>query len=417
MDQLYQSREDSNVSLREVVNVLFEYSGRMLTVFFATMIFTLFLVLFLLSPKFESKATLILSTTDVTRPLANAPPKSDFEKITDFHTQKDVLQSVRLAQEVSTELNLQEIRQIGNIEKLKIQLSRMKNWLGALLGFEEWTVPWDPEAAAVYAITKNVTIETAPQSKAIKLSYRSHSPDESANILATLIEKYKVYYYQQSTAEANGILTYLEERISSAEVELLEAEQAILEFKTEINSQSAQLEDGSKYSTVNITDSLEVQDELKLYILQMEEELRRTSQDLPADDPRIVTLRNKLQSFVKAINDLPQDELKLQQLKRHHTLAQEKYLLLARNLEQAELIAMGNANNLGLISILERPEPDENPVSPKRKLILVLALFMATGLSLAWAYVSRFLDSTIRSPEEFKAHRDLRYLGSLKQIS
>ncbi|WP_062266313.1 GumC family protein [Endozoicomonas arenosclerae] len=400
---------------RELLTILFEQKTGMIVLFFSTLLFASLIVFFLLSPKYESKAILLVNSTEVTQPIVNGPPKSDFEKVTNFHTQKDIIESIRLAAAVVEDINLDETRALGNIEKIKISLKGFKAQLGELLGIERWTKPWDPEGAAIAAINKNLKVTTSPESKAIKIAYRAYAPQEAAETLDALIKHYKTYYYDQISLEASGIINYLKSREEESRQQLLESETAILLFKREVPATLENYE-GLKYSTVSITDSAAVQDEFKLYILQLEEELRQLRQKVPESDPRVEALKDKLASFITAVNELPGRDMELQRLKRLKKLAQEKYLLLARNLEQAKLIAQGQANNLGLISILEEPAVDDAPVSPKKRLILILAIFMGTALALAWAYLVHFLDSTIRRPEDMTDTPSLSYLGSFAEV-
>jgi uncharacterized protein involved in exopolysaccharide biosynthesis len=403
-------------SIRELLTILFERKLGMAVLFISTLLFTLLIVFYLLSPKYESKAILLVNNTDITQPIVNGPPKSDFEKVTNFHTQKDIIESIRLAAEVVDATQLDQHRALGNIEKLKISIKNLKIWAGEVFSIERWTKPWDPEGAAIAAINKNLKVTTSPESKAIKITYRAYNPQEAADTLQALITRYELYYYQQISNEADGIINYLKAREEESRQQLLESETGILAFKSKDRIAIPDKDNHQKYSTVNITDSAAVQDEFKLYILQLEEELRILLQKVPEQDPRVIALKEKLSYFITAVNALPKRELELQRLNRLQELAQEKYLLLARNLEQAKLIALGQANNLGLISVLEEPAADESPVSPKKRLILILAVFMGSALALAWAYLAHFLDNSIRRPEDFSSIPSLNCLGSLAEV-
>lgn len=403
-------------SSRELLSIFFERKWGMLAIFLSTIIFTMLIVYFVLTPKFESKATLLINFSDVTRPIVGAAPKSDFEKITEFHTQKDVIKSVKIASEVVERLKLDEVRQISKLESLKIRLKELKVWLGEVFDIEKWQKPWDPEAAAILAVIDNLDIKTSPESKAIKISYRSFNPKESKETLATVIQQFEIYYYQQIQQEASGILSYIEEQIDDSRDELLSIEDRILKLRTSSAVPESTTTGTKSFSTLSITDSIDVKSEYKLYILQLEEEQRQLSQNLPVDDPRLVTLQEKITAMIATLNDLPEKELTYKRLLRLHNLAQDKYLLLAKNLEQARLITHGQAKNLGLIYLLEQPAANEKPVSPKTRLMLFMAIFLGGGLAFAWVYLSHYFDSTIRFPSEFPQNFQIRHLGSLGEI-
>lgn len=415
-----ESSESVIPSMRDLLNVLFEHKFSMLLVFFETVGVVAFLVFFLLSPKFSSEAIILVDMSDVIRPVVNAPPKSDFEKLTDFHTQKDILMSKNLIANVARDLNLAEVRTISRIESIRMWVSDVKRSVGHVLGIEKWTKPYDPEEAAISGIRKRLKVSTSPESQAITIRYQSYNPHEAADVINKLIEHYEVFFYQRIQGEASGILAFIEDQIGEVRQSLASSEVALLDFRRKdsinLRAEATAADQGNDAGFIGITDSIEVQDEFKLYILKMEEELRTLNSELPPGDIKIRDLKEKIRYYVKAVNKIPEKELQLHRLRRELELNQESYIILTKNLTQARVVALSQANKIGLVKVLEEARADESPVSPKRNLALVLSIILGIGLSLAYVYMKNFFQHTLRTPADIQRNLGLRNLASLPEI-
>lgn len=411
--------QNDTPSIRDLLNILFEHIGTVLLVFLSVVATVGFLVFYLLSPKFEAQAIILVNSADIVRPIVDAPPKSDFEKLTDFHTHKDVLSSVTLIERVIDELNLAEERRISRIEQIRIELGDIKRTIGEWLGYEKWTRPRDETAAAIQYVSKNLQVLTSPESKAISIHFRAFDPDEAANVINTLIYEFEAYYYAQIQSEAMGVLSYLEQQIEQRRAGLENTELALLDFRQRDRIPTTDGALGLSADThafVGLTDSTRVQDEIKLYVLQLEEELRNMRLLYPDTSPRVLDVRTKLQRYVSALNAVPGLELEYVRLKRDFDLNQDAFQLLNRNLEQARIIALSQANKIGLIQTIEKAKPNDTPVSPKRKLALLMSLVLGISLSIAWAFTIAFFEHVLRTPADIKRHLGLRNLGSLPRI-
>jgi len=400
---------------RELLGLFFEYKRSVLAVLCTTIAVSAFLVYYLLSPSYEAKAKIIINNSQLMQPLADSAPQSDFEKVIDFNTQKDVMASATLAAAVVKQLNLKETRTIGRIERLSMWVGDIKRTLGKSLNIESWAKPHDPEAAAIAAVLDNLMVETAPESKVLKLSYRAKNAQESADTLNALVNEFQNFYNQTIRAQANGIIDYLQNQLNDVTTRLEHSEKELEHFRKNDRAVLSERE-GRVQSIVGITDSTGAQDEIKIYILKMEDELRQLSSLFAASDPRIVGLKAKLQSYVALINAIPERELELHRLKRQFELDQESYLYMKKNLEKATLIAEGQTDQMRLVTVLERAEANEDPVSPKRKLTMILSVFLGTGLGLMLVLVLAYFDHSIGSVKDVSTHLGLRTIGSLRKI-
>jgi uncharacterized protein involved in exopolysaccharide biosynthesis len=374
----------------------------------------------ILSPTYEASARILLNTSDLIVPVADAPPISDFEKLTTFNTQKDIIKSTTILSSVVDKLHLDKTRVIGNIEKVKLFLKGIKRSMGNLLGIKSWMKKHDKRAASIDAVLKNLRVETSPDSRAIKISYRSKDPKEAADTLNTVLKLYISYFNSLITQRASGITSYLKTRVKKVRKELTEAEGKLLALMRKdkvylsVNKGKTNKRDGD--SLLGIAGSQRVQSELKVYILAMEDELRKKLTSLARTDPAVVSLKRKIRMYLDALNSVPEKQLQLTRLKRELKIKEDAYLFLQKNYEKARIVQAGNTNKINIITVLDKAQADDNPVTPKTKLAIVFAIFFGALFGLILAVVRHYMDHTIRSVQDVSKSLGLKTIGSIEKL-
>lgn len=427
--EVYTNHEDSDhlsenlLSVREILSILFERKRSVITVFFSVIFATLFLVYIIISPTYEAKAKIIINLNDITAPILSAGSfVSDLEKLTDFHTQKDIISSVIFAERVVDKLQLDQARQLSKVESVKLALKDIRRFFGDLLGIKKWTKAHNSRAASIEAVNSNFALNSKPESRAFELIYRARNPDEAAITLSAIVDEYIQYHHDSLNKRASGFIEYLEQQTIRISGQLAEAEQALLSFrkKDTINVDDlAKINVGKTTENIGfsgLTDSTEIQDELKLYILKMEEEVRNLSARYAADDPKIVELQKKIRSYIHTVNSIPDRELQLFRLKRIIELNQDIFLLMRKNLEQIRVVAIGQTSKLSRISIVENAQANDTPVSPNKRLLLILSVIMGFVLSITWAFLLYYLDHSIGGVRDIRGYLGLRNLGHLPEF-
>ena len=256
-------QDDLLTSRREVLAILFRWKRSMALIVLSCVGAAAFAVYYLISPNYSADAIIILSTSFLTEPLRDGPPESDFEKLANFHTQRDVIQSERIAAEAVRRTDLARTRVIGRIERIQIFIGDVKRWVGDLLGIERWRKPWNPEAAAIGAVHDWVKTYALPDSKAIKVTYRSKDPVEAAAVLNAVLDAHIEYYHDVIRNRANGVVKFLEEEFVRTRDALGDAENRLFEFKKRDRLHVGRVAKGAAPkqlpSIVGVTDSAKVQ--------------------------------------------------------------------------------------------------------------------------------------------------------------
>ncbi|MEW6676495.1 MAG: GNVR domain-containing protein [Pseudomonadota bacterium] len=416
-------QDDLLISRREILAILFRHRFGIFALLLASVSTAIFTVYYLISPSYESSAVIIINSSYLTEPLRDGPPESEFEKLAGFHTQRDILSSERLAAEAVKRTGLDKKRVIGRVERITMFIGDVKRVLGGWFGIEKWTIPWDPFGAAVAAVHDGVETFALPDSKALRITLRGKDPAEAAEVLAALIAAHRDYYYDEVRRKAQGAVTFLEKEHARSSQDLYEAEQALFHFKKgdRVLRNPARTSPGGEAGAggiLGLTDSSKVQEEIKLYVLKLEEELRVASQNPNNEERERITsdIRARIAAYLSSLNSLPEKELELVRLKREFDTAQDSYQLIHRNLVKASLVASGDTDKIHLVDVFEQPSVSQAPVFPKKIPIVLLSLVLGSVLALTWAFVMDYLDHTIRSGRDIQRFLDTRLIASLPSM-
>jgi uncharacterized protein involved in exopolysaccharide biosynthesis len=411
------------ITKREMLAIFFRRKWEMVGIFVASIAIAAFFAYYMLSPNYDTEAKIIINSSYLTEPLRDAPPESEFEKLAGFHTQRDLIESERMAREAVKRTNLAERRVIGRVEKLQIFVGDIQRFFGRLLGIESWAKPWSAEGAAIAEVDEWVRTSALPDSKAIKVTYRAKDPHEAVDVLNAVLAAHREYYYETYRQRAAGVGKFLQQEFELALTEIREAENALLQFRLKDRMETAKLNlpgrsNPAQPSFVGITDSTKVQDELKLYVLKLEEELRQAGDitDNQRRDRLRADISSRMKLYLDALNALPERELEMVRLRRKYDAANDTFQILQRNLARAKIVAEGDSQQVRLIEVFEKPMLKETPVSPKKRLIMIMAALLGAVLAITWAVVANYLDHTLRTPWDVERHLGLRLVGSLRRI-
>jgi len=410
---------ESTVSVREILGVLFLRKWVVLSMFALVVAGASFLTFYLLSPTYEASATITIQPSNLVNPLSEGIPQSDFEKAVTFQTQKDIIKSALIASHVVDRLGLSQKRALSRLEIITGSLREFKRSLGKSLGIASWTKPEDPRALAIDAVLDRTEITTKPESQALKISYRARNAQEAADTVNALVDEFKQYYYGQIRERAGGMLGYVNERMQGAEKKLRESEQALLAFRkhdTLVAPPHATASKGKDMGMVGITDSVQVQNEMKTYVLAMEDELRKVLSEYPETHPAARELRARIAAYTETMNAIPGRELELFRLKRELEVNQTAFLDLRKSFERVRLIAEGSPDAIRLITVVDPAGPNESPVSPKPKIAMSLAIVFGLVFGIVAAFCLEYLDHRIRSVQDLERHVGVHLIASVEEL-
>lgn len=120
----------------------------------------------------------------------------------------------------------------------------------------------------------------------------------------------------------------------------------------------------------------------------------------------VISLEEKSKEYKKLVNQyadelnkLPQRSLEFARLDRERQVNEKYYILMKTKFQESRITEASRISN---VRIVDPAVPSERPVKPKKKMNLLLGIFMGLGLGVGIAFVKEYLDHTVRSSEDLQ---------------
>jgi uncharacterized protein involved in exopolysaccharide biosynthesis len=459
-------RPDAPPTLNDLLFVILARRWLVLGIFATVLATTSVLVGYVLSPLYEASSTVLINVGSISTPLIDGMPPSDFEKLSTFQTQKDIISSVDVIAPVVDRLHLAERRKLSRLELFGIWYRDQKRKLGKTFGIERWQKPDDVRGGAIDAVLKNLEVVTKTDSQVLRIVYRARDPAEAQETLQALVNQYTGRFYEAMRGRAGGLEKYLDTQLEITKKQLAASEAALLDFRrrdrivlddrpiprraregadndtsalpnlsastahpdhdkqrpdgrTEAPSKQRAADDQGPMqgsAMVGITDNAQIQNELKMYVLSMQDSLRKLVPMYTDSDPEVVELRRRIANYESVLNSLPAREIEYLRLKREYEAVQDTYSVLRKNVERARLFAEAGTDRMQIVVVQDAATAGADPVSPKSKLAIGLAAVFGLVFGVICAFTLDYLDPSIRSIRDAERVTGLRVLGALPPI-
>jgi succinoglycan biosynthesis transport protein ExoP len=155
-----------------------------------------------------------------------------------------------------------------------------------------------------------------------------------------------------------------------------------------------------------------IESELKTLNKRKTQEVNRVIASLRNEYQVVLAKENSLKAALakqkKDSLELNQKAIKYGVLRREAESARHMYELLIKRFKETSLTEDMKTGN---IRIIDRAEVPEDPVKPKKKLDIFLAIILGFFMGIGLAFFFEYLDNTIKIPEDVKQHLNIPYLG------
>jgi len=360
----------------------------------------------------------------------------------------------------------------------------------------------------VKSIEDGLSVKPVRETDLIEVSAQARSAQEATLIANTIAEE----FVEQQLSVVRGEFTeqrrFLEEQLPIVEVKLTESEEELKKFKE--SNQLVSLSEETKEQTKQLLEfdllygqtqteydatlrrlsymknQLAEQKESLMddvtqvaspFIVQLRKELVTLEtnyslflvQGLPADHPKLVTLKSSIDEVKKKLKDetrkilsrnlpvsdplsfsheladkilalevevvalkakkdalsrirddftsrlrsLPEKELYLARLEREYKINANTYSMLMEKYEEVKIAEAGKIAN---VRIVDRASVPESPIKPKKKLNMLLGIVIGLGLGLGAAFLLEYVDTSIRNLAEVERLVNLPILGAIPQV-
>lgn len=254
--------------------------------------------------------------------------------------------------------------------------------------------------------------EIRKQSNVINVSLKSKDPDTVANILNTIGSAYVAQNVKRKSAEAEKSLAFLESVAPQLKQNLERAEAKYNAMRRKRGTFDLGIE-----AQAYLQDSIATQ--ATLLALQQKRADASTRfapghPDMQALDRQIDGAKQKIDGLsarLRAFPDIQQDELRL---RRDVEVGNAMYVGVLNNIQQLKLVSAGKVGNVREVD--NAPVPEE-PVEPRKALILALSAILGAMLGLMAAIAREALFGGVKDADDIERRTGLTVYGTIPDSS
>ncbi len=159
-------------------------------------------------------------------------------------------------------------------------------------------------------------------------------------------------------------------------------------------------------NTSMVSDPLEIAQDLIASTLQLDTKIKGLRAKMDA-------LQEVISQYESQMELLPNQGLELARLQRQVQVDQNTYILLNQKLEETKIAEAGQQETIRIVDHAIEPE---YPISPKKKLNLLLGAIVGLGLGIGITFLMEFFDDSIKNPDELE-RMGFPILAIIPQIS
>ncbi|MGD9642485.1 MAG: GumC family protein [Elusimicrobiales bacterium] len=249
-------------------------------------------------------------------------------------------------------------------------------------------------AASIGEVSRSYKVERLQESNLIALYAFSSDPERAANIATAVIDAYKEFDLEQKSLQARKTLQDISFRKDEVGENLRSLERQKQSF-VERNPRT-----GLGSALANQLADLEIRKR------QMLEKYTPNHPDVRNLDQRIDVVQSKLE-------EIPAQEVQLARISRELRMQEELYTTLNKQYEEAKL---GVSSIVSFVSVVNKPVPDQAPVSPNRALNMMAGSVLGLFLAVVLVFLLENLDVSISTIEDIENFIKLPVLGIIPNI-
>lgn len=150
---------------------------------------------------------------------------------------------------------------------------------------------------------------------------------------------------------------------------------------------------------------------------EIEKAIKTDELELESLRIKIDSLRQQIEIFRAESSELNQQEKRLNELQRQVQLYQDSYLLYSKKAEDSKIMNQKTSRDLSNVSISSQPTLPEQPVSPKRLLLLVSSILAGLVAALCLPFILESIDSKLKTADDIEKILDLPVVSTFSETS
>jgi tyrosine-protein kinase Etk/Wzc len=228
----------------------------------------------------------------------------------------------------------------------------------------------------------------------LRISLDGDSPDLIASVVDTVSSLYLRQNVERMSEEAESGLKFLQKQLPLIKDEMEAAEIELNSYRTSKSSVDLTLE---AQSLLNKVVTIETQ------LAELEVKRSDLSKKYTEVHPIMMTLSNqesKLKEQLEQINtkahDLPKTQQEILRLSRDVEVATTIYTQLLNKVQELKVARAGTVGN---VRIIDTALTAEDPIKPKKAMIVLLSLVLGLFLGITVAFVRRSMNKGVEDPD------------------
>ncbi|MDH5979703.1 polysaccharide biosynthesis tyrosine autokinase [Vibrio splendidus] len=231
----------------------------------------------------------------------------------------------------------------------------------------------------------------------LRLVLEGDQPERIQKILNSIASDYLMQNVERTSAEAEKSLQFLRGHLPEIQQELDRSEGKLNKFKIENDSVDLALEAESVLKTmVTIESQL---NELTFKEADIAQRFKKSHPAYIALNEKRATLEGEKRRLENMVAKMPQTQQEVIRLSRDVEVNQAIYLQLVEKVQELNVM---KASAVGNVRVLDYAETLEEPVKPKKAIIVVIATLLGGMLSVAFVLVKAAFHRGVESPDQIE---------------
>ncbi len=240
--------------------------------------------------------------------------------------------------------------------------------------------------------------ESTLQSGVIRASLEGQNPKLTADIMNSMANEFIRQDVESRSSEAEHMLAFLDQQLPQLRKELDAAEQRYNTFRNQHGT--VDLSEESRLLLQQIVDNKTKLVDLQTQRAEMSQRFTANHPAVAALDAQIAALQGNLSKMGKSVQTLPDTEQTALRLLRDVHVDTELYTNLLNSAQQLRIAKAGQVGDVRIVDFAEAPD---DPVRPKRLLVILISLGGGLLIGIVFAFVRKSLYGGVERPDELEA--------------
>ncbi|MGX2975277.1 polysaccharide biosynthesis tyrosine autokinase [Ursidibacter arcticus] len=255
------------------------------------------------------------------------------------------------------------------------------------------------ELEAITALQKQISVsENGKQTGIIDISINGENKTQIKQIVKSISENYLLQNIVRNSAEASKSLDFLSKQLPEIKQRLSDSENSLNEFRLKNESVDLSLEAKSALDTI-----VQLEADLNELTLKESDISHKYTRNHPAYialiDKRKV-LNEEKERLNKQVERLPNTQKEIIRLTRDLEVNQQIYIQLLNKMQELEIV---KASAIGNVRILDESQVFDDPIAPKKLVVIALAFILGAILSSLFAIIKVILHRGIENASDVEA--------------